>query len=113
MGGFQATKDPGREAVTNLPISVSLARCTPTLLQGTWNGCASCRGPSASQEPTVDRPTLHPRHPAKGSAEWGREGSGAEGQTLGLEAEAEEEEAADLSLPFQGPKGQESRRVEP
>lgn len=54
MGGFQATKDPGREVVMDLPISMSLARCTPTLF-GNWNGCSSSRGPPVTQGPAADR----------------------------------------------------------
>lgn len=53
-GVFQATKDPGREVLTNLPVSMLLARCTPTLF-GNWDGCSSSRGPPVTQGLATDR----------------------------------------------------------
>lgn len=55
MGDFRATKDPGREVMTNLPISMLLARRTPTLI-GNWNVCSSSRDPPVAQGPAADRP---------------------------------------------------------
>lgn len=85
--------------MTNLPISMLLARCTPTLF-GNWNGCSSSQGPPVAQGPAADRPWALKVLPkdSQGVSWMGKGGGiGAEGQTLGLEAVAEEKGTDDPS----------------
>ena len=119
MRGFRATKDPGSGGQR-------LARCTPpclgpgvatpppgALLSPRTLLLIDLRGQNVLPNNSQGPPTRYPGDIRPRGQLGGERGTGAEGQTLGLEAEAEEEGTADPSPSFQDSCSQEHRGVEP